>query len=185
MHEEDRRPWHLAVTVRMAVAFFAVSSTVGSRHLLRRQGIERVDKFCESSGAPGRKLNGKQHLQMPTSRIRFERRKYSTQRHRLRARRLNYCYRKVQFTMETWLNVYNSARTLSTSVPRSSKTQTWTGRPGRTSPCTHRPIWVHEAMQYEDETVGRYCLVILYPEPGRLGQLPRRPPALDSGRAHP
>jgi len=51
--------------------------------------------------------------------------------------------------------------------------------------CTHHPIRVHEAMQYEDETVGGYSLVILYPEPGRLGQLPRRSPALDSGGAHP
>lgn len=49
----------------------------------------------------------------------------------------------------------------------------------------HRPIWVHEAVQHENEAVGCHSVVILQPEPFRFGQLPRRPSALDSGRAHP
>lgn len=52
-------------------------------------------------------------------------------------------------------------------------------------PPTHQSIWGHEAMQHKDEAVGGYGVMILQAKPSGLRQLPGRPSALDSGRAHP
>lgn len=58
-------------------------------------------------------------------------------------------------------------------------------RPDPAGPASHRISWVHETVQDEHEAVGCHRVVILQSEPLRFCQFPRRPPALDPGRAHP
>jgi len=52
MHEENHRPWRLAVTLCVAVAFFATSTTAGSHHLLaekKREG-KLIHFWCKAAG---------------------------------------------------------------------------------------------------------------------------------------